>query len=98
MTVYQLNRPEIVTIISYCDTLAANEKLEVYEFGKNCDLVLHIYKDEDYNRKTGEYNLVAIHTAKNGTFVDDTEDIFVTDGSLERELKRIYQYKDFGTL
>lgn len=68
MTVYQLNRPEIATIISYCDTLAANEKLEVYEFGENCDLVLHIYKDENYNQKTGECNLVVIHTAKNGTF------------------------------
>ena len=56
--------------------------------GENCDLVLHIYKDEDYNQKTREYNLVAIHTAKNGTFVDDTEDIFVTDGSLERELEQ----------
>ena len=62
-------------------------------FGSSC----HSYKDEDYNQKTRECNLVVIHTAKNGTFVDDTEDIFVTDGSLERELKRINQYKDFGT-
>lgn len=43
MAVYQLNRPSIDTIIDYCNGLAANEKLEVFEFGKNNDLVLHIY-------------------------------------------------------
>lgn len=44
MAVYQLNRPSIDTIIDYCNDLAANEKLEVFEFGKNCDLVLHSTK------------------------------------------------------
>ena len=43
MAVYQLNRPDIDTIIEYCNDLKANEKHEVYEFGKNNDLVLHIY-------------------------------------------------------
>lgn len=47
MAVYQLNRPTIDTIIDYCNDLAANEKIEVFEFGMNNDLVLHIYKDED---------------------------------------------------
>ena len=37
MAVYQLNRPSIDTIIDYCNDLAANEKLEVFEFGKNND-------------------------------------------------------------
>lgn len=31
---YQLNRPDIDTIIDYCDNLLADEKLEVFEFGK----------------------------------------------------------------
>ncbi len=42
--VYQLQRPSIEMIIDYCRDLLADEKLEVYEFGQNCDLVLHIYK------------------------------------------------------
>lgn len=46
--VYQLQRPSIEMIIDYCRDLLADEKLEVYEFGQNCDLVLHIYKDGEY--------------------------------------------------
>lgn len=98
--IYQLSRPDFDTIIDYCDDLEANEKLEVFEFGKNCDLVLHIYKDEEFNPSVDkEYsNLVTIHTAQNGEWVDDTGDIYVTDGELYRELERIYNYRDFGTL
>ena len=98
--VYQLTRPDFNTIIDYCNDLEANEKLEVFEFGKNCDLVLHIYKDEEYNpKKDKEYfNLVRISTAQNGEWVDDTEDIYVTDGALHRELERIWNYIDFATL
>lgn len=98
--IYQLTRPDFDTIIDYCNDLAANEKLEVFEFGKNCDLVLHIYKDEEYNpKKDKNYsNIVRITTAQNGEWVDDTEDTYVTDGSLYRELERIYNYQDFGTL
>ena len=40
MAIYQLNRPDIETIIDYCNDLEAGEKLEVFEFGKDCDLVL----------------------------------------------------------
>ena len=50
MAVYQLNRPDIETIIDYCNDLDAGEKLEVFEFGKDCDLV-HIYKDEGFDRE-----------------------------------------------
>lgn len=97
---YQLSRPTIETIIDYCNDLEASEKLEVYEFGEKCDLVLHIYKDEDYDpvKDKDLYNLVTIHTAQKGEWVDDTEDTYVTDGTLYRELERIYHYKDFGTL
>lgn len=46
---YQLSRPSIETIIDYCNDLLADEELTVFEFGENCDLVLHIYKDEEFN-------------------------------------------------
>ena len=46
---YQLSRPSIETIIDYCNDLLADEKLTVFEFGENCDLVLHIYKEEEFN-------------------------------------------------
>lgn len=95
--VYQLLRPSIEKIVDYCKDLLSDEKLEVYEFGENCDLVLHIYKDEYYNPDTKEFNLVCISTAQNGEFVDDTYDTHVLDGSLEKELERINAYKDFST-
>lgn len=85
-------------IISFCADLSANDKLIIFEFGEKADLILHIYKDEDFDKDTGEFNLVTIHTAQNGEWVDDTEDTCVTDGSLYRELERIYQYKEFGIL
>jgi hypothetical protein len=80
--------------------MEANDKLEVYEFGKNNDLVLHIYKDEDYDASKDEnlFNIVQISTAQDGKWVDDTEDVFVTDGSLYKELQRINEYRDFSTL
>lgn len=80
--------------------MEANDKLEVYEFGKNNDLVLHIYKDEDYDASKDEnlFNLVRISTAQGGKLVDDTEDVSVTDGSLYKELQRINEYRDFSTL
>ena len=94
---YQLVRPDIDTIIDYCNDLEADEHLIVFEYGNNADLVLHIYKDEDY--KGGDnWNLVTISTFQNGEAVDDTGDTYVTDGSLLRELKRIAEYRDFGTL
>ena len=97
MAVYRLYRPSIDTIIDYCNDLNANEKLEVFEFGKHNDLVLHIYKDEEYDAsKDKDYsNLVAISTAKDGEWVDDTGDVYVTDGSLYRELERINSYDFF---
>lgn len=98
--IYQLNRPDFETIIDYCNDLLSDEKLEVFEFGQNCDLVLHIYKDADFNPDVDKdcWNIVRVHTAQNGEWVDDTEDTYVTDGSLYRELERIYNYQDFGTL
>ena len=97
---YQLNRPNIDTIIDYCYDLLADEKLTVYEFGMENDLVLHIFKDSYYNPEISEdeSNMVQISVAKDGRWVDDTGDIYVTDGSLYRELKRINEYQDFNTL
>ena len=90
----------INTIVKCCNDLSSDEKLEVFVFGKNNDLVLHIYKDEEYDAsKDKDYsNLVRISTAKDGKWVDDTEDIYVTDGSLHRELERINNYENFSTL
>lgn len=44
--VYQLESPDITTIIDYCEDLLKDEKIEVYDFGKRKDLVLHIYVDD----------------------------------------------------
>lgn len=43
--VYQLESPDITTIIDYCEDLLKDEKIEVYDFGKRKDLVLpsHIW-------------------------------------------------------
>ena len=100
MAVYQLNRPDVDTIIDYCNDLKANEKLEVYEFAKNSDLVLHIYKDEEFNPLSDRdsFNIVTVSTAQNGNWVDDTGDTYVTDGSLLKELERINNYENFSTL
>ena len=95
--VYQLENPTIDIIVCYCQDMEANEKTEVYDFGKNGDLVLHIYKDEDYNEETGEFDLVRIHTMQYGKAVDDTGDIYVSEKELGAELERIYEYRDFGT-
>ena len=35
--IYKLNKPDIDTIVDYCDNLKANEKLEIYEFGQNAN-------------------------------------------------------------
>lgn len=95
--VYQLESPNINTVINYCEELCASDKIEVYDFGEKKDLVLHIYKDEDFDQKTKEYNLVRIYTFRNGESVDDTEDIHVTE-ELRGELERINSYEDFGIL
>lgn len=69
---YQLESPDINTVINYCKDLCANDKIEVYDFGGKKDLVLHIYKDEDFDQKTKAYNLVTISTFRNGKAVDES--------------------------
>ena len=100
MEEYQLVRPDVATIIDYCNNLEGNEKLVVFEFGEENDLVLHIYKDEEFDSANDKdySNIVTIHTARNGEWVDDTEDVYVNDGSLYRGLERINNYTDFGML
>ena len=97
---YQLVRPDFERIIDYCNNLLSDEKLIVFEFGRDCDLVLHIYKDEEFNPENDKdyANLVHISTARDGKWVDDTEDVYVTDGSLYRELERIHNYRDLYTI
>lgn len=36
--VYQLESPDINTVINYCKDLCANDKIEVYDFGGKKDL------------------------------------------------------------
>lgn len=83
-----------------CHTLKANEELIVNNFGANYDLTLHLYKDGDYNAVVDEEysDMVVIVTTQNGKAVDDTEDTYVTDGSLHKELERIWNYEAFKTL
>lgn len=85
-------------IIEDCDNLRADYIMNVTEFGANKDLTLYIHKDCDYNVKTNKYNLVSISTKQNNIWVDDTNDTCVNDGTLYKELERIYNYKDFETL
>lgn len=91
---------QIKEVIDICDKLEAKEKAMISNFGDNRDLVIHIYKDEDFNRDTDadHLNIVTISTAQNGKWVDDTEDTHVTDGTLYKELERIWNYRDFTTL
>ena len=100
MATYTLDKPDFATIISTCNALLADDKLDVYHFGCNHDLTLHIYKDSNHNPvKDKEYaNIVTIHTQKDNIIVDDTNDTYVTDGALFRELNRIHFYRDFKTL
>ena len=100
---YRFGRSEgkadvINEIVAICNDLEKNETTTVFDFGKDGNLVLHICKDGDFRRESDEWNLVRISTAFDGKFVDDTEDTHVTDGSLFRELDRIWEHGDFATL
>lgn len=85
-------------LIGLCTGLDADEEMILSCFGKNKDLELHIHKDCDFDKDTGYANVVCISTKQNGKYVDDTEDIFVSDGSLYHQLERIYNYENFQTL
>ena len=92
------------SIIEWCDGLDAEDYLYVWDFGANGDLKLEILKDSDYDRDvdSDKWNMVRIYTLQINSdgileLVDDTEDTYVTDGSLYRELERIWNYEDFGS-
>ena len=86
-------------IIEACDNLPADDAMVVTEFGINKDLTLHIDKDCDYHPDidVDAYNMVQISTMQNDEWVDDTGDTYVTDGTLYRELERIWNYRNFNT-
>ena len=88
---YQITGSDINMIISYCWDLLANEKLVVFDYGWDRDLVLHIFKDEGYNPEDDEdaWNMVTISVFKDGKCIEDIEDTYVSDGSLKRELTRL---------
>lgn len=87
---------QIEGIIDACDKLDGDEKITVFDFGENKDLVLHIYKDDEYNRKANEHycNLVTISVALDGVFIVDVDDTYVTDGALYKELEQIWNVED----
>lgn len=82
---------KICEIVKNCNNLQADEEITINKFGKNRDLTLHIHKDCDYDT-------VDISTVKDDTFVDDTNCVYIADGSLYKELERIYNYRNFETL
>ena len=93
----------ISELVNRCFDLEPNDHLTVFDYGEKGDLRLDIYKDEDYDKERGEYNLVVIHTSQkqpDGSMVnvDDTEDIYVGNGELDRELDRIFFYEELGLL
>lgn len=88
-------------IIKKCHEMLADDILDVISFGKNHDLKLMITKDSEY--KGGEKSdIVTIVTSQQKDKrlypVDDTEDTYVTDGSLYKELERIWNYQNFHLL
>ena len=87
------------SIIETCHDMEANDVLHVYNFGENKDLILDIYKDEGYDPNLSKINwdMVTIATVQYGKVVDDTDDTYVTDGSLWKELERIWNYEEFMT-
>ena len=93
----------IEKLVNRCFALEPNDHLIVFDFGEDLDLRLDIYKDEDYDRERGEYNMVRVYTSQKQTDgsmqnVDDTEDIYCGNGELDDELERIYCYEEFGLL
>lgn len=96
----KLVRPTNEEIIDKADALLADKELVVTEFGTNHDLELHIWKDSEFDPEEDEdeSNMVHIVTLQDGEAVDDTEDTYVTDGSLYDELVRINEYREFETL
>lgn len=87
--VYQLESPDITTIIDYCEDLLKDEKIEVYDFGKRRDLVLHIYVDEDFASKSIEYK---IFTFRDGELVDNLHRTWI-DLKLYANNKREKKYE-----
>lgn len=85
-------------LIAQCDDMAADSVLLVPCFGKDGNMDLYINKDPEFNPGTKDFNIVTIHTIKDGVVIDDTEDTHVTDGSLERELERIWEGKNLSTI
>lgn len=100
MRKYILQNAFIDSIIDKCDELKANEELEVRGFGTKHDLTLYIKKDSEYDATVDKdyFNIVTISTSRDKVWVDDREDIYVTDGALHRELNRINNYRDFKIL
>ena len=91
---------KIWNIHEECLKLKANEKYTT-SFGKNNDLTLHFWKDEDYHPEIdkSKSNMVTISTFKDGIAIDDTGDIHLDDyREFSEQLERIFEERDMETL
>lgn len=85
-------------IIDKCDKLPANGTIVIQDYGK-LSLTLNIFKDEDFNLSPdGEYNLVDVISQKDGEPMDDVIDAHVTDGTLYRELDRLWDGENLSLI
>lgn len=85
---------KIEYIITQCKRMRRKEKLTINNFGKRSDLKLYIYKNDTYDMETNTNNTVRIETKQFGKIEDITGEI--TFDELEKELRRIYVYKNFS--
>ena len=102
----KLNKEEFFAEIAhYCKELLPDEMIKVLNFGKNRDLILEIFKDEDYDPEKDVWNHVYIHTQRRMgeqlVSVDNGE-AYVTRpipafAQLECELDRIWNHQNFET-
>lgn len=88
-------KQKIEYIIEQCWYMRRGEKLTINNFGKRQDLKLYIYKNKDYDIKTGEHNTVRIEVKQFGKIEDETGEI--DNIHLQAELERIYKYKNFSS-
>lgn len=88
-------KQKIEYIIEQCGYMRRGEKLTINNFGKRQDLKLYIYKNKEYDIKTGEHDTVRIEVKQFGKIEDETGEI--EKDRLEIELERIYKYKNFSS-
>lgn len=90
--------PQIEAIVQDCIRLEAGDSATFFDFGDFGNIVLHVYKDEDFVRETGQYNFARVHAAVDGAWVNEPDDVNVSDGELAKELAKIWEDNDLPFL